>query len=193
MSGSLPHYVLFSSAATPSDRQEGRWRIRLQDPDGAARLEAAEVEPRVRGERLELLAVVRGLEALDEPSDVTLVTDSNYVVRGLTDGLDEWRANGWTWEAFGDMVPVKNRDLWQRVDRAMIFHRVDVRRTTRPKADGPVPAPHFRMPAAGTPNAVQPARQSTRETLKKSLLSACFRSLTGLFRRLSTGTLKCAH
>ena len=76
-------------------------------------------------QRLELLAVVRGLEALAQPSRVTLVTPSRYVNRGLAYGLAEWRANGWQWEHFGQMVPVKNRDLWQRVDRALAIHEVE--------------------------------------------------------------------
>ena len=80
---------------------------------------------KVQGERLELLAVVRGLEALDQPSRVTLVTPSKYVHRGLLYGLEEWRTNGWSWEHFGQMVPVKNRDLWQRLDRALGFHELE--------------------------------------------------------------------
>jgi ribonuclease HI len=77
------------------------------------------------GERLELLAVVRGLEALDGPSRVTLVTKSRYVSRGIRLGITEWRANDWRWERFGRVVPVKDRDLWQRVDRALLFHKVE--------------------------------------------------------------------
>ena len=59
-----------------------------------------------------------GWRPLPEPARVTLVTPSRYVNRGLTQGLPAWRTNGWQWEHFGDMVPVKNRDLWQRIDRA---------------------------------------------------------------------------
>ena len=43
------------------------------------------------------------------------------------DGLPEWRANDWQWEHFGEMVPVKNRDLWQRVDRALGYHELKCR------------------------------------------------------------------
>lgn len=77
------------------------------------------------GERLELLAVVRGLESLDGPARVTLVTRSRYVSRGIRFGITEWRANEWQWERFGRVVPVKDHDLWQRVDRALLFHRVE--------------------------------------------------------------------
>jgi ribonuclease HI len=124
MSVPTPHFLLYSHGR----KEEGEWSFVLQAADGSATFEAADSEPETQGERLELLALVRGLEALDQPSRVTLVTASRYVNRGLAYGLDEWRRNGWTWECFGEMVPVKNRDLWQRVDRAVQFHRVEVRR-----------------------------------------------------------------
>ncbi len=63
---------------------------------------------------------------------MTLFTPSEYVNRGLAYGLDEWRANDWQWEHFGEMVPVKNRDLWQRIDRALAFHELEWRRFDSP-------------------------------------------------------------
>ena len=120
-----PHYLLFSESCRKST--QGQWRFVLQSIDGTEQFEAADAEPDAHGERLELLAVVRGLEALAQPSRVTLVTPSKYVNRGLAYGLEEWRANGWQWEHFGEMVPVKNRDLWQRVDRALLYHKLEYR------------------------------------------------------------------
>ena len=111
-----PHFFLFSQANRGNNRDE--WSFVLKAADGSAILKAADAEPDAHGERLELLAVVRGLEALDQPSCVTLVTPSRYVKRGINYGLPEWGRNGWKWEHFGEMVPVKNRDLWQRLDRA---------------------------------------------------------------------------
>ncbi len=125
MKVATPHYLLFSESCRKSS--QGQWRFVLQSIDGTEQFEAADAEPDARGERLELLAVVRGLEALAQPSRVTLVTPSRYVNRGLTYGLAEWRVNGWRWEHFGEMVPVKNRDLWQRVDHALCFHELDCR------------------------------------------------------------------
>ena len=125
MKVAAPHYLLFSESCRKSS--QGQWRFVLQSIDGGDQLEAADAEPNAKGERLELLAVVRGLEALEQPSRVTLVTPSKYVNRGLTYGMEEWRANDWQWEHFGEMVPVKNRDLWQRVDRALVYHRLECR------------------------------------------------------------------
>lgn len=125
MKAVTPHYLLFSESRR--HREQGQWRFVLQSIDGSGQFEAADDEPDVAGERLELLAVVRGLEALEQPSRVTLVTPSKYVNRGLAFGLDEWRANDWQWEHYGEMVPVKNLDLWQRVDRALLYHQLECR------------------------------------------------------------------
>jgi ribonuclease HI len=125
-----PHFLLFAEARPQPDRrrgERGRWRFLLESMTGTQRLEASDVEYGVRGERLELLALVRGLEALDQPSRVTLFTASDPIRRGLRYGLEDWRRNAWMWERFGKLVPVKNRDLWQRVDRAARIHRVECR------------------------------------------------------------------
>ena len=130
-----PRFVLFSE--TSRIEHSGRWRFRLQAADGSQQFEAIDVEPEARGDRLELLTVIRGLEALDQPSEVTLVGSSPYIRQGMTYGLSEWRDNGWRWEFFGQMVPLKNGDLWQRLDRALRFHRVDCRRGRFDEPDDP--------------------------------------------------------
>jgi len=120
-----PHYLLFSEAG--QDRCPAQsWRFVLQNVESQKRFSAADSEPAETGhERLELLAVVRGLEALDRPARVTLVTKSRYVSRGIKHGLNAWRSNNWRWERFGRVVPVRDHDLWRRVDRALRFHRVN--------------------------------------------------------------------
>jgi len=133
MNGPSPHFVLMSGSTRTSGgltnrSTAGRWRFVLKSVENGHELVVEEREPDVRGERLELLAVVRGLEALGQPSRVTLLTGSRYVSRGLTDGLENWRENGWQWERFGQWVPVRDGDLWRRVDRALKFHAVECRR-----------------------------------------------------------------
>ena len=135
-----PHYTLFSQV-DPQGSQ-GYWRFVLHANDGTPEFEASDVEPGVYGERLELLTVVRALEALDQPSRVTLAGCSEYVRNGVRYGLSEWSANGWQWECFGQMVPVKNSDLWQRMERALRFHDVDCRCRRFDAAHGPLPEPH---------------------------------------------------
>jgi ribonuclease HI len=121
-----PHYLLFAEA-TLDRPQGGTWRFVLEQVGGAEALAVSDCEAAECSERLELLAVVRGLEALDRPANVTLVTKSRYVSRGLKRGLTDWRANGWQWERFGRVVPVRDHDLWRRVDRALQFHQVECR------------------------------------------------------------------
>jgi ribonuclease HI len=130
MSICAPHYLLYSGAGggySAGARRPGRWHFALETTDGKPILEADAEEPDAHGERLELLSVVRGLEALDQPSRVTLVTPSGYVRNGFRYGLDEWRNNRWRWEHFGRLVPIKNEDLWKRVDQAMQYHQVECR------------------------------------------------------------------
>lgn len=117
-----PQYLLIVDDSV--DAEQGAWRLELRNAEGRTILRAADIEPHDRGERVELLAVLRGLEALDEPARVIVVTNSRYVRRGMAYGLDAWRRNGWTWEAFGRMAPIKNRDLWQRLDRARQVHHI---------------------------------------------------------------------
>lgn len=127
MSCRSPHFIL--SAESSRDQDRANWRFELRTGDGRRQVNAVtEDEPTSPPDRLELLAVVRGLESLDQPSRVTLVTPSRYVNRGLTYGLEEWRDNDWLWEWHGRMIPVRNGDLWRRLDRALQVHTVDRRR-----------------------------------------------------------------
>jgi ribonuclease HI len=126
MTAPQPHYLLFSEA-TIDLPHGGTWRFVLEQVGSAEALSASDFEMAECPERLELLAVVRGLEALDQAAKVTLVTKSRYVSRGLKRGLSDWRANGWQWERFGRVVPVRDHDLWRRVDRALQFHQVECR------------------------------------------------------------------
>jgi ribonuclease HI len=126
MTAPVEHYLLFTEATIDSP-EGGTWRFALERVGDGEALSASDVEAAECAERLELFAVVRGLEALDHPARVTLVTKSRYVGRGLKRGLADWRANDWHWERFGRVVPVRDHDLWRRVDRALQFHQVECR------------------------------------------------------------------
>lgn len=128
MNTTAPHYLLFTQAKHVSKPSAGgRWRFVLEQIGSASRFEEADLEPGVRGERLQLLAVVRGLEALEQHSRVTLITSSKYVGRGIRRGLTQWRQNSWQYERFGVLTLIKNHDLWQRIDQAMQIHQIDCR------------------------------------------------------------------
>ncbi len=74
--------------------------------------------------RMELMAAIMALESLNEACDVTLYTDSNYVKGGITEWIAGWKAKGWKTAA---KKPVKNQDLWQRLDAATERHQVEWR------------------------------------------------------------------
>jgi ribonuclease HI len=72
--------------------------------------------------RMELMAAIRALEALKRPCKIRLVTDSEYVMRGITEWLRGWKARGWMTSA---RQPVKNADLWQMLNAQVIRHEVE--------------------------------------------------------------------
>jgi ribonuclease HI len=124
MQAQSPHFLLYSEASVDGGRSP-QWKFVLQSIGEEVGFTAADSEPETRASRLELLAVVRGLEALGQPSRVTLLTRSRYVRRGIRRELNHWRDRRWRWERFGKLVPIRDHDLWQRVDRALQFHQVE--------------------------------------------------------------------
>ncbi len=126
MQHTAPHYLLLTETdcnpLMPEDG--GRWRFVLEPMNGdeADRIEVSEREADVWGERLQLLAVVRGLEALDQPSRITLITSSMLVSKQVRRGFDHWIENEWRWERFGQLKPVRYADLWKRIHAATQIH-----------------------------------------------------------------------
>nr|WP_286177908.1 ribonuclease HI [Rhodopirellula sp. JC639] len=102
---------------------DGRWRFTLEAADGELILDAEDHE---LGDlnRLTLLAAVRGLESLEGPSAVTLLSNNRYLIRSLSNSLPRWRQNNFRWEHFGRRIEVQHADLWRRVDHALAIHRV---------------------------------------------------------------------
>lgn len=100
------------------------WQFELTELATDQRLEIRDLEPHRCAEKLALLAVVRGLEAIDRYAEIQLVTSSRYVFQGIVYGLSQWREDDWKWEHFGRMVPIKHLDFWRRVDQALQYHRI---------------------------------------------------------------------
>jgi ribonuclease HI len=90
------------------------WRERVRELSGFA--------PQTTNNRMELQAAIEALEALRRPMRVRLVTDSNYLRHGITEWLPAWKARGWR---TADKKPVKNQDLWQRLEAALARHEVE--------------------------------------------------------------------
>ncbi len=84
--------------------------------------ELSGAEPATTNNRMELLAVIHGLEALKRPVRVCVCTDSQYVMKGITEWLAAWKRRGWK---TADRQPVKNVDLWLRLEAALAPHQVE--------------------------------------------------------------------
>jgi ribonuclease HI len=151
MNSDRPHYLLHVETHQ-SERGAPRWKFTLQSVGDGARFTAADSESNIRRSRLELLAVVRGLEALDRPAHVTLLTRSRYVSRGIRRQLAQWREHHWQWERFGSVALIRDYDLWRRVDRALEFHSVECcvwQADAKPARKLPQTSPHSHfLPAA---------------------------------------------
>ncbi|MEL6108859.1 MAG: ribonuclease HI [Planctomycetota bacterium] len=115
-------YLLVCEAQS-STLDDGYWRFSLEAADGTLIMEA---DDREFGDlnRLTLLAAVRGLEAIEGASRVTLLSTNRYLIRSLSNALPRWRQNDFRWEHFGRRIEVQHADLWRRVDGALAIHRV---------------------------------------------------------------------
>lgn len=91
---------------------------------GAHEKELYGAEPATTNNRMELMAAIQALEALKRPCTVVLVTDSEYLRKGISEWLPAWKRRGWK---TADKKPVKNLDLWQRLEQAATSHRVEWR------------------------------------------------------------------
>ena len=121
--GSIETDYLLVCEAHSRTLTDGRWRFTLEVADGETILDA---EDHDFGDlnRLTLLAAVRGLESLEGPSVVTLLSNNRYLIRSLSNSLPRWRQNNFMWEHFGRRIDVQHADLWRRIDHALAIHRV---------------------------------------------------------------------
>jgi len=111
---------LFTDGACRGNPGPGGWGALLQFGDHEKELCGGEAH--TTNNRMELQAAIEGLEALTKATDVRLTTDSEYVKKGLTEWLPQWKRRGWRTAA---KKPVKNADLWQRLDLAVARHTIE--------------------------------------------------------------------
>ncbi len=116
----MKHIEIHTDGACLGNPGPGGWAALLRF--NAHERELTGGEPMTTNNRMELMAAIAGLEALREPCRVDLHTDSRYVQQGVSEWLAGWMRRGWK-TAGGD--PVKNQDLWQRLDAARRPHRVE--------------------------------------------------------------------
>jgi ribonuclease HI len=114
--------IAYADGACRGNPGPGGWGVLLEE--GGATRELAGAEPATTNNRMELMAAIAALEALPAARPVTLYTDSQYVQLGITQWLAQWKRRNWK---TADRKPVKNQDLWQRLELAAARHQVDWR------------------------------------------------------------------
>jgi ribonuclease HI len=111
--------VIHTDGACSGNPGPGGWGAILEW--GGRRREIKGGEAHTTNNRMELMAAISALEALKRPCDVDLHTDSQYLRQGITSWIHGWKRNGWK---TADRKPVKNVDLWQRLEAAIVRHTV---------------------------------------------------------------------
>jgi ribonuclease HI len=111
--------AIWTDGACSGNPGPGGWAAILAFGD--RRKELSGGEPETTNNRMELMAAIMALEALSRPCAVDLHTDSQYVKNGLTGWINGWKRNGWK---TADRKPVKNAELWMRLDAAAARHDI---------------------------------------------------------------------
>lgn len=120
----MANYHAFTDGACSGNPGPGGWGVLLQAREGARVLKERELsggEAMTTNNRMELLAAISALEVLGKPVAITVTTDSAYVKNGVTQWIHSWKKKGWR---TADGSPVKNVDLWQRLEAAAARHQV---------------------------------------------------------------------
>ena len=123
----MPELFAYTDGACSGNPGPGGWGVLMIARDNGALVKERTLsggEAQTTNNRMELMAAIAALEALTRDSDLIIVTDSAYVKNGITDWMENWKRKGWR-TAGGP--PVKNVDLWKRLDAARQRHRVEWR------------------------------------------------------------------
>lgn len=115
---------LFTDGACSGNPGPGGWAFILRCQRTEKELERSDGVPETTNNQMELMAVIRGLEALKEPCDVTLFADSSYVLQGMQKWMAGWKSRGWKRKDGSKLVPVKNVELWKELDQLMARHQI---------------------------------------------------------------------
>jgi ribonuclease HI len=119
----MPDVLLFTDGACIGNPGPGGWAFLLRHPASGRSKEGSGGEHATTNNRMEITAVIRGLEALKCPTKVTLFSDSEYVVNAITDWIPRWKQFGWK-RTMKAKTTVKNVDLWRRLDELLVQHQV---------------------------------------------------------------------
>ena len=120
----MPDLFAYTDGACSGNPGPGGWGVLLLARDGGQVVKERELsggEALTTNNRMELMAAISALESLTRPTDITIITDSAYVKNGVTEWIHGWKRNGWR---TAGRDPVKNAELWQRLDASQATHKV---------------------------------------------------------------------
>jgi ribonuclease HI len=112
--------IIYTDGACRGNPGPGGWGVILSYKGKIKELYGA--EKHTTNNRMELMAAIQALESLTRPCSVKLNSDSSYVLKGITDWMPNWKKRGWKTAA---RTPVKNEDLWRRLDAAIMKHKIE--------------------------------------------------------------------
>lgn len=116
--------TLFTDGACQGNPGPGGWGFIIKDAEGIEIARGSGGERPTTNNRMELTSVIRGLEALEAEQPVTLVTDSQYVSKGLSEWMKGWKQRGWKRKTAKGLEPVANEDLWRRLDELAATRKI---------------------------------------------------------------------
>lgn len=122
MAQPLPLIELYTDGACSGNPGPGGWAYILKHPASGKERAESGGEPSTTNNRMELLSVINGLRALDRPCRVELWSDSQYVINGLREWMDNWKAKGWMRNR---KEVVKNVELWKQLDELRQTHQIN--------------------------------------------------------------------
>ncbi|AGA27456.1 ribonuclease HI [Singulisphaera acidiphila] len=117
---------LFTDGACSGNPGPGGWAYILKHPASGQTMDSSGAEPATTNNRMELTGAIEGLATLRRPCRVELITDSQYVAKGIAEWMPKWKSQGWQRKEGGRLKPVMNVDLWQRIDVLLTRHKVRV-------------------------------------------------------------------
>lgn len=117
----LPLIELFTDGACSGNPGPGGWGYVLRHPASGTEREGSGAEAATTNNRMELMAVIEGLRGIKTPARVELTSDSQYVLKGLSEWMPNWKKRGWK---TASKQPVKNSDLWKTLDELAALHEV---------------------------------------------------------------------
>ena len=117
---------LFSDGACSGNPGPGGWAYILEHPASGKSRQSWGAEPHTTNNRMELMGVIEGLSSLKRTCKVEVVTDSQYVAKGVNEWMKKWKSQGWKRKDGSQYKPVINEDLWRRLDELVSLHKVKV-------------------------------------------------------------------